>query len=124
MVKPVAVSGDGVASASTATAPSNQPAWKGAWSAGTPVETLHRQLSVGGVRVLHELSCTFTFTGVDTSVSPTPPPTPPTTSTVVLRAGTTVLRESGRFVLLDGDRQSDSHGNEVAVSATGHLRST
>ncbi len=121
MLKRVGVSGDASATASSSTSPATQPTWQGSWLAGPITETTHSKLMVDGVRALHEVRCTFTFSGTDTSVSPTPPAVS-MTSDVVLRATSTVLREEGRFVLLNGDTERDTHGNEISVSAVAHLR--
>lgn len=115
-----AVEGDVSATASSATAPSTQPAWQGAWRAGNVTETAYAKLTVNGAKIIHEASCTFSFSGVDTSVSPTPPSVS-MDSPVTLTATTKVLQKGAAFVLVDGDSASDAHGNQLRVSASGHL---
>jgi hypothetical protein len=122
MGKPVAVEGDAKATASSSPAPADQPAWQGSWSAGTPEARAYAHLSVQGRAVIHEVRCTFSFSGVDTAVSPTPPPVS-SSSEVVLSAGSTTLQKGLQRVLLDGDSASDTHGNRLAIEAGGHLRS-
>lgn len=67
MGKPVAVTGDTVATASSATAPSTQPTWSGTWTAGPVTETAYPKLTVNSTAVIHKASCTFSFIGVDAS---------------------------------------------------------
>lgn len=122
MGKAVAVQGDAVATASTAPAPIDQPAWQGTWTAGTPAATAYDHFTVQGQPVIHEVRCTYSFSGVDSSVSSNPPPVA-TTSEIVLSAGSTTLQKGLQRVLLDGDSFSDEHGNQLAIQASGHLSS-
>lgn len=119
MAKPVAVTGEAVATASLSTAPSTQPAWTGAWVAGAVTESAYAKLTVGAKAVIHQARCTFTFTGADASGAPVGP----LTSTVTLTAAQTVLQKGASSVLRHGDRASDSHGNAVEIRAAGKLRS-
>lgn len=119
MGKPVAVTGDTVATASSATAPSTQPTWSGAWTAGPVTETAYPKLSVNAKGVIHQARCTFTYSGVDASSAPVGP----LTSTVTLSAATTILQKGVSNVLRDGDTRSDIHGNKLEVRASGKLRS-
>lgn len=123
MGKPVAVRGDAQATAASATAPVDQPTWQGSWVAGAVVTSAYEQLSVNGQAVIHEARCTFSFSGVDSAVSPTPPAVA-TSSEVVLSAGSTTLQKGLQRVLLDGDNASDEHGNRLSISASGHLSSS
>lgn len=118
MGKAAAVEGDTVATASAATAPSTQPTWQGAWTAGAVSETSYPKLAVEGVKVIHEARCTFSFSGGDTASNGAPVST---NSTVTLRAGTTLLQKANSKVLVNGDNASDSHGNRLEIVAAGAL---
>jgi hypothetical protein len=120
MGKKVAVRGETVATASPRKAPSTNPAWKGTWTAGPVTETSYGKLSVRNVKVIHEANCTFSFSGLDTSVSPTPPSVF-MTSDLKLSATTKILQKGASFVLVDGDQLIDTHGNRLRVGAAGHL---
>jgi hypothetical protein len=87
------------------------------WTAGEVLETTDPKLSVGGVAVVHQATCTFTFAGTKGA----PPTATPIAdiSTVTLSPGQTTL-QAGQAdttsVLLDGDSNSDTFGNRVKVS--------
>jgi hypothetical protein len=116
----VAVEGDTVATASDSTSTVAKPSWLGSWSAGAITETSYAKLSVGGVNVIHQARCTFTFRGEDTSTQP-PTPNMMTTSEVVLMASTTILQKGASSVLVDGNNATDDDGNELRISANGNL---
>lgn len=118
MGKAAAVEGDTVATASAMTAPSTQPSWQGAWTAGPVSETSYPKLTVQGAKVIHEARCTFSFSGGDTASNGAPVAT---SSTVTLRAGATILQKGNSKVLVNGDNASDSHGNRLEIAAAGAL---
>lgn len=118
-LKPVAVQGD--ASASTGNGLVGA-AKKGKWTAGEVNETSYSQLTAGGVEVIYEAECTFTFlgdsdppNGVVSDVNDS--------STVTLSASDTVAQGGLNHVLRDGDEEEDAYGNKVSVSASAALQS-
>lgn len=114
----VAVKGEVTAEASTSPAPTGMSNVAGTWSAGEVSETSYPQLKVGGTEVIHQASCTFTWTGNNTE---TGAEAPDVTSEVTLVATTRILQGRGSFVLVDGNVGDDLHGNKLSVSAAGHL---
>src|SRR5262245_22492197 len=100
----VAVTGEVVATASTTTTLSGV---SGSWTAGPVIETPYPKLTVGGATVIHEATCTFTFSGG-------PPPTT-VPSVVTLRPSPTALQGGLSNVLRDGDVEVDTNGNQLAV---------
>lgn len=118
-LKPVAVKGD--ASASTGSGLYGA-AREGSWSAGAVTETTYAQLTSGGIEVIHQAECTFSFiggsdppNGLTTDVNGT--------STVTLTASGTVAQGGLSHVLRDGDLEQDDYGNTVSVSASAAFRS-
>lgn len=88
----------------------------GSWSVGSVTVNAYAKLTVGGsAAVIHEARCTFTFLGSKTAGPVTT--AVGGTSTVTLRASTTVLQKGLSNVLLDGDEAHDSFGNSLAVHA-------
>jgi hypothetical protein len=118
----VAVAGDIVATAGSDTT-FGGTADTGAWSAGQVTVVDYAKLTIGGQHpVVHEASCTFTFNGSKTAGGATTAVTG--SSTVTLRASTTVLQKALSNVLLVGDEARDSFGNSVSVgSAAAKLHS-
>jgi len=118
---PTSVVIEGDASASGSTTYTGQTTYAGQWNPGEITETFYENLTSDGGRVLYQVSCTFTYRGDDTSTN-APSDAPPTQSTVTLRASTKLLQKGGQFVLVDGDREVDTHGNEVSVSGNNTLK--
>ncbi|MGW0411248.1 hypothetical protein ACWDZX_08115 [Streptomyces collinus] len=89
----------------------------GTWSAGTVAETPSSRVTVGGSPVLHQASCSFTFTGKagQTVVGGA--------STVTLTATAGGLLADGKGVLLDGDSAQDEYGNTLTAGSSAALRS-
>ena len=112
-LQPVAIVGDTAATPSAATQFSGNP---GAWSAAPVTETAYPNLTVGGTAVIHQASCTFTFTPTSTTITPT-------ASVVTLTAGPTTLQKSTTSVLRSGDTASDANGNTLLVTAAHNLHS-
>ncbi|BCB74849.1 hypothetical protein GCM10022251_53830 [Phytohabitans flavus] len=103
----VAVTGEVVATASSATTLSGAT---GAWTAGPVTEVSYPKLTVGGSAVIHEASCTFTFT--DGTTGATVP------SLVTLKASSTALQGGLSNVLRADDSKVDNNGNRLAVNIT------
>lgn len=116
MPKPVAVQGEIKATPSSTLLP---PADTGKWTAGPLVEVIHSTLTVKGKPVVLAASCKFIFSG---SVSSTGAPVVGMDD-VQLVATTKVLRKGSTFVLVDGDKQMGTYGNELAAVPAGHLSS-
>jgi hypothetical protein len=84
------------------------------------VTTRYPFMTIGGVAVIHQAMCTFSFTGT----GPSPGNAPVSgTSIVTLTATSTTLQKGSTFVLRDGDTKQDSFGNTLAVSASNHVKS-
>jgi hypothetical protein len=116
-LKPVAKDGDVTATARSTKLP---PAVSGSWTAGSVVTTRYPFMTIGGVAVIHQAMCTFSFTGT----GPSPGNAPVSgTSIVTLTATSTTLQKGSTFVLRDGDTKQDSFGNTLAVSASNHVKS-
>ena len=116
----IAVEGDVIAIPGTTPYP---PAVSGAWIPGPVTHTSYSKVSVNGISVIYEASCTFTFTGV----GPPPPPTgTPVSGTedVTLSAGDTPVNGSQSSVLLDGDSETGTYGNQLQVVAPGNPAKT
>lgn len=109
----VAALGDTTATPSAATQFGGNP---GAWSAGPVTETAYPNLTIGGTGVIHQASCTFTFTPTSTTITPS-------TSPVTLTASSTTLQKGSTNVLRAGDTTADANGNTLTVSAAHNLRS-
>jgi hypothetical protein len=91
----------------------NGKADTGKWTAGEVGETTDPKLSAGGAAVLHQATCTFSFTG---SKGSSPPVTITDSATVTLSPQQTTLQGGQTAVLLDGDSAQDSFGNTLKVS--------
>ena len=114
---PVAVEGDVLAQPGTTPAPG---AASGVWTPGQVNYTSYAFLTVNGVAVIYEASCTFSFSGT----SPPPASSAVTDSSdVKLSAGGTVLMASQNNVLLNGDSANDDFGNKLEVVTGNHLKS-
>ncbi len=111
--KAVAQDGDASATASTATTYTGAT---GAWAAGPVSTTPYPFLKIAGTPVIHQASCTFTFTATDGSGVTG-------TSLVTLTAPSTTLQKGSTFVLRDGDTYPDTFGNKVSVAAAHNLKS-
>lgn len=95
------------------------PAVKGSWTAGPVQETTYSKLKSGGGAVVHKAECTFSFSGT----GPTPAEAPvATTKKLTLVAKTTLLQKGRSNVIVDGDTETDSWGNELKASASGPLK--
>jgi hypothetical protein len=98
------------------------PAVKGNWTAPQMVdETTYPKLTSGGVPVLHKVEATFSFSGN----GPPPSEAPVNTTTKVTLVGETTLLQKGLSnVIVDGDTETDSWGNELKASASGKLKTS
>jgi hypothetical protein len=107
----IAVEGDVIAIPGTTFYP---PAVSGAWVPGPVTYSSYSSVSVNGVSVIYEAKCTFTFTGVGP-----PPPSAPVSGTedVTLSAGDTSVNGAQSSVLLDGDSETGTYGNQLQVVA-------
>jgi len=104
-VKPISVEGEATATPGTALFTG---ASSGTWAAGPLVETKYAPFTIGGKKVIHEVSCLFTFTGDGSG-----------TSLVTLTASGTTAQSGLDLVLVDGDSEKDSFDNEISVSSSG-----
>jgi hypothetical protein len=112
--KPVACVGD--ASATAGTTPSTK-ADSGTWTAGPVSVTTDPHLTVGGLAVLAQASCTFSFSGTK-GMNPVTD-----SSTVTLSPSSTVLTYNGGALLRDQDSAQDTYNNTVSVSSSRILAS-
>jgi hypothetical protein len=111
--KSLAVIGDVIATPGSTPYP---PADTGIWTPGGVIYQAYSALSSNGINVIYEAQCIFTFVGTKaTSAGPIPVSG---SETVSLRAGTTTVNASQNSVLLDGDAETGSYGNELRVAAT------
>lgn len=92
----VAVDGDVTATPGSIT--TVKDAQSGKWTAGTISYKTYPKLKVNGKPVIHEASCTFTFSGTNSSGA-----TVTGSETVKLSAGTAKLQKGADKVLKDGD---------------------
>ncbi len=93
-------------------------ATSGAWTAAGPVtETTYSFLTIQGAAVVHQASCSFSFSGSDGTNAVTG------ASSVTLTASSTTLQKGSTFVLRDGDSAQDIYGNTLTVSAPNILTS-
>lgn len=93
----------------------------GSWSAGSISYKTYSQLKVGGTPVIHEASCTFTYSG-GTQKADSSKAHQTVTSTVTLTATTKLTQHGLDDVLVNGDSEQDSYGNQLAVQAAGVLK--
>lgn len=117
---PVARAGDVTASASQSTnyPTDTLPTATGKWSAGPVSETTVALAGSDGARVVRSASCTFTFTGTNSSSG-----APVTVnSPVTLNPSPRVLTIAGHDPLVDGDEQGDTYGNTLKVASTSTWR--
>jgi hypothetical protein len=119
-VSRVATAGTATATASAELKFTGGTADSGSWTAGPVTETADSTLEVGSAAVIHQATCTFSFTGKLANVAVAD------VSPVTLKPKATKLRGGGVDVLLDGDSEQDTFGNKVSVSvpATSKLAST
>jgi hypothetical protein len=114
--KPVA--GDGDVSATAGTTPFTG-AQGGTWTAGPVQLKTYAKLKAGGMPVVHQAECTFSFSGNNASGA-----TVAGTSTVTLTKPGRLLQKGQQSVLADGDSATDSFGNKLAVTSTRRLHCT
>jgi hypothetical protein len=107
--KSVACQGD--VSATPGTVPFTG-AQSGTWTAGEITTTPHPILRVDGAAVISKASCTFTFTGTNSSGSLVTGQ-----EAVTLTAGATVLRAGPDTVLVNGDQAAGIFGNKLRVTS-------
>ena len=88
---------------------------------GPVTYTAYSKVSVNGVSVIYEARCTFTFTGV----GPAPANNPVSgTEDVTLSAGDTAVNGSQSSVLLDGDSETGTYGNQLQAVAPANPAAT
>jgi len=108
----IAVEGDVVAIPGVTPYP---PAVTGAWIPGPVTYASYSQVKSNGRAVIYEAKCTFTFTGT----GPTPPGNPVSGSEdVTLSAGSTAVNDGQNSVLLDGDSETGTYGNQLQTIAS------
>ena len=112
----IAVEGDVIAIPGTTFYP---PAVSGAWIPGPVTYSSYSKVSVNGVSVIYEAKCTFTFTGVDSVPAPVSG-----TEDVTLSASDTPVNGSQSSVLLDGDSETGTYGNQLQVVAPANPAAT
>ena len=115
MASSTAVEGDVTATAGTSP---YTGAESGSWTAGSVSYQSYDKLSIGGTPVIHEASCTFNFSGASSSGA-----TITGSETVTLSAGSTKLQGASSSVLVDGDSETGSYGNELKVQTGAKLKS-
>lgn len=106
----------------TATPGTNQnykEAASGKWTADTVSYETYAKLKVNGESVIYEASCTFSFSGSDSSNKAVTG-----SEKVKLSAGTTKLQKGANKVLKQGDQVSDINGNKLEVNTSSKLRTT
>jgi hypothetical protein len=118
--KKVAVDGDVTATAGTTPGIEGSAGPPG-WTAGKVSYQTYSHLTVGGKEVAYEATCTFSYSGTTTSAPATA--VGPKTADVTLKAKSTVLQNGSTKVLVDGDKEEDTYGNKLSVSAGGVLKS-
>jgi hypothetical protein len=114
VAKSIAVEGD------VSATPGNTPytgAESGSWTAGTITYQGYDPLTIGGTRVVREASCTFSFSGASSSGA-----TITGTETVTLSASATKLQGGSSNLLVDGDSEVGSYGNELLVQTGAKLQ--
>src|SRR5215831_3080182 len=91
-------------------------AQSGTWTASAITVTPHQVLQVDGAAAITQASCTFSFSGANSSGSPVAGQ-----ATVTLMAGATTLRVGPDTVLVDGDQATSVFGNGLRVVSTRKL---
>ena len=114
--KPVAVTGDVVATVGTIFFTG---ATSGTWSAGDVSVQFYNQLTIGGATVIHQAKCTFEFDGENAGGTKVKG-----SEIVTLNAGATVLQKGQSRVLVHGDVAIGTFGNKLEVQTTNVLRSS
>ena len=99
--RPVAVEGTVVASSAGASLP--PPATAGTWTNPGVSETKVDHLKAGGKKVVRQATCTFSFSGTDSSSNPVT-----ASATATLTPGPTTLEGGGSPLLRNGDTVADS----------------
>lgn len=93
-------------------------AQSGKWTAGTISYGTDAKLRVGGAKVIHTASCTFSFAGANASGTAVAG-----TEAVELKAKTTLLQKGGPKVIVDGDSASGStYGNKLQAASSKKLK--
>jgi hypothetical protein len=112
--KPVAVTGDVVATVGTTPFTG---ADLGTWTAGAVSVQFYNHLTSGGTTVIHQAECTFNFSGTNSGTGATITGS----ETVTLTAGATVLQRGQSGVLVQGDVAIGTFGNKLEVQTTNVL---
>ncbi|WP_185234467.1 hypothetical protein [Teredinibacter franksiae] len=113
MGKKIGVEGDVLATPGTSPYP---PADNGAWAPGKVSETSCATVASGGKKGLLKATCTFNFTGTQTT--PNGPVPVSGSETVTLEAKASTLTSAGKVLLLDGEEQAGNYGNKLKVVAS------
>lgn len=123
MGESVGVVGDATPEPSESPDHAEQSTWVGAWApaAAGPTESSYSKLTVGSAEVIYEASCDFEFIGTDSAANGA---AVTGSSSVTVTSGSTILQSGGDKVLLNGDTNSDIHGNALTINATGKLTSS
>lgn len=116
--KSAAVKADVVAVPSS-TDPEGADPESGSWSDGEISVQTHARLKINQTEVIHQASCTFTYSGGTTGGGQSP--LPPIPETVVLTAQGTKLQKGLGHILVDGDTVTGPLGNELKIQATSKL---
>ena len=91
----------------------------GSWSDGEISVQTHARLKINQTEVIHQASCTFTYSGGTTGGGKSP--LAPIPETVVLNAQGTKLQKGLGHVLINGDTITGPMGNELKIQATSKL---
>lgn len=91
----------------------------GTWTAGPVSYRSYGSLTVGGINVIYEASCTFNFSGASSSGAAVIG-----SETVTLTAGSTLLQKNESGVLVNGDSATGTYGNELKVQSSGPLKTS
>ncbi|MEE8058706.1 MAG: hypothetical protein V3T17_12885 [Pseudomonadales bacterium] len=117
MTKPIAVSGNVIATPGTTPF---SPADSGAWVAQPVQEIPYPKLKIGGKNALQKVICVFQFAGVQ-SASGAPVSG---VETVILEPQKTAVKHSGQTMLLDGDKKDGQYGNKLQAIAFGKMKTS
>lgn len=88
------------------------PAVSGSWSHSPPTISKVSYLSYDKNLVVYEVSCNFSFSGLDSAGNPVSG-----SSSVTLSPNPTVLTENKQDLLVEGDKNFDSYNNTIEIDS-------
>jgi len=113
MGKKIGVEGDVLATPGTSPYPT---ADSGVWAPDKVAETPCTTVASGSKKGLLKATCTFSFTGTQSTSNGTVTITG--SESVTLEAKASTLTSKGEVLLLDGEEQAGSYGNKLKVVAS------